>query len=160
MFVAKTHGARRPPEACAREAALKPDVAPTFLPAKAHRPVSHVRRNSGQAVIRPSREERRCRHPRTPFRDNDPHCRPLKVYFRSDDPGVEGLRSTLGRQAGLLTFGSAGDCRRESLWDNFRVARDTLRGAQDEDLPQACESYNLGLGSQQAITPEKSATLP
>lgn len=64
------------------------------------------------------------------------------------------------RQAGLLTFGSAGDSRRESLWDNFRVARDTLRGAQDEDLPQACESYNLGLGSQQAITPEKSATLP
>jgi hypothetical protein len=46
-FALQTHGARRPPEAFAREATLKPHVAPTFLPAKAHRPLSHVRHDSG-----------------------------------------------------------------------------------------------------------------
>ena len=48
---------------------------------------------------------------------------PANGGFRgADHSGVERLRSTLRRQAGPITFSSEGDCRREPLRDNFRVA--------------------------------------
>jgi hypothetical protein len=67
LVAALAHGVPRPSEACAREATLKPDYAPAFLRAKAYPPVRHARDNSSWAVIRPSGEERRPRHPRTPY---------------------------------------------------------------------------------------------
>ena len=38
-----------------------------------------------------------------------------------DHAGVEGLWSTLRRQAGPITFGSPENRRPEPVWDNFRV---------------------------------------
>ena len=42
-----------------------------------------------------------------------------------DDAGVEGLRSSLRRQAGPITFGSPENRRSEPVRDNFRVPRDS-----------------------------------
>jgi hypothetical protein len=40
--------------------------------------------------------------PRTPFRDNDPHRGQLKADSPNDNPGVEGLRSTLRRHSRVI----------------------------------------------------------
>jgi len=50
---------------------------------------SDIAHNGGLAVIRPSGEGRRSRHPRTPFRDNDAPRVPRKGWFPSASPLAE-----------------------------------------------------------------------